>query len=414
MKHRYYGMTFGVLFGVLLMTASLVKAQTSPAKPINLVAVGAGALLVEEPPSYSTDPGNWSPMALQDENPDTGWASPNGDLTPKTFVFELAERSRINSLTFDTARTENPERSARHVRVEISDNQGAGYAPILSTALAKQKANQTFTLKTPATGRYLRLTLVDNWGDPKYNELMEISAWGQQLTHTPLPDNSGTFSSNFGDFHMLQSGATVAGCYEHKEGLIQNGGFDGRVLRFTWREGKAGSYSSGPAILIFSADGNSFRGFWAYQDVKGFNGVWNGKRVSREVGSCPYWKPGGNAVEQQLASEGRVRLYGILFDTDSARLKDESKTALDQLVATARAQPSWKFLIEGHTDNTGGDVHNQGLSEERATAVKDYLIKAGINASRLSTKGFGASQPVASNDTSAGRSQNRRVEVVRK
>ncbi len=407
------GALCGLLFAMLLMTVSLVAAQTPPTRPINLVAVGAGTLLVEEPHSYGNDPGNWSPMALQDEDPNTGWASPKGDLKPKTFVFELAERSRIDSLTFDTARTENPERSAKHVRVEISERKDAGYVPVLNAALEKQKGNQKFSLKTPATGRYLRLTLVDNWGDPQYNELMEFSAWGRQLTHTPPPDNSGTFDTNYGVFHMLQTGATVTGCYEHDEGLIQNGGFDGRVLRFTWRQGEAGHYSSGPAILMFAADGQSFRGFWAYKGGKGFSGVWNGKRVSRKVGACPNWKPGGNAVEQQLASEGRVRLYGILFDTDSARLKDESKTALDQLVATAKARPSWKFLIEGHTDNSGGSAHNQELSEKRATAVKDYLTKAGIDAARLRTKGFGASRPVASNDTAAGRSQNRRVEVVR-
>ena len=407
------GALCGLLFAMLLMTVSLVAAQTPSTRPMNLVAVGAGALLVEEPPSYADDPANWSPMALQDEDPNTGWASPKGDLRPKTFVFELAERSRIDSLAFDTANTENPGRSAKHVRVEISGRKDAGYVPVLSIVLEKHKGGQKFALKTAATGRYLRLTLVDNWGDPQYNELMEFSAWGRQLTHTPPPDNSGTFDSNYGMFHMLQTGATVTGCYEHKEGLIQNGGFDGRVLRFTWREGEAGNYSGGPAILIFSADGQSFRGFWAYQGGKGFSGVWNGKRVSRTVGACPHWKPGGNTVEQQLASEGRVRLYGILFDTDSARLKDESKTALDQLVATAKVRPSWKFLIEGHTDNTGGEAHNQTLSEQRATAVKDYLTKAGVDALRLHTKGFGATRPVASNDTAAGRSQNRRVEVVR-
>ena len=299
------------------------------------------------------------------------------------------------------------------MRVEISAHQDSGYVRILSATLDKRKDGQTFTLKKPATGRYLRLTLVDNWGDPQYNELMEFSALGRQLTHTPPPDNTGTFTSDFGLFHLQQLGATVSGCYEHKQGVIENGGFDGRVLRFTWREGKKGHYVTGPAILIFPADGKSFRGFWAYTGNKRFDGVWNGKRVSHQVGTCPHWKPGGNAVEAQLASQGRARLYGILFDTDSARLKAESKTTLDELVATAKAHPAWKFLIEGHTDDTGGKAHNQGLSEQRAAAVKDDLVKAGISASRLRTQGFGASRPVASNSTEAGRSQNRRVEVVR-
>jgi OOP family OmpA-OmpF porin len=407
------GAVGALIFGVVLLVASPAKAGSSPAKAKDLLALGAGTLLVEEPPSYDADPSNWSPMALQDEDPATGWASPKGDLKPKVFVFELAEKSRIDRLRFDTAGTESPARSARRVRVEISEHRGKGYLTVLSASLAKQKADQVFRLKKPATGRYLRLTLIDNWGDPHYNELMEVAAFGRQLTHTPPPDNSGTFKSSYGRFHLLQQGATVTGCYEHDLGLIENGGFDGRVLRFTWRQGKKGHYTGGPAILIFPADGKSFRGFWAYQGNRNFAGVWNGTRVSRKVGRCPHWEPGGNAVEQQLATQGRVRIYGILFDTDSARLKPESKTALDELVATAKAHPSWKFLIEGHTDNTGGDAHNQALSAQRAAAVKANLVRAGVVASRLATKGYGATRPVASNDTEAGRSQNRRVEVVR-
>jgi outer membrane protein OmpA-like peptidoglycan-associated protein len=141
---------------------------------------------------------------------------------------------------------------------------------------------------------------------------------------------------------------------------------------------------------------------------------WNGTRISKDVGSCPNWKPGtGNQVEQQLKSEGRARLYGILFDTDSDHIRDESKPTLDSLLAAARNQPAWSFSIEGHTDNVGGDAHNQTLSEKRAAAVKAYLMKAGVDEKRLVAKGFGASKPVASNDTSLGRSENRRVEIVK-
>jgi OmpA-OmpF porin, OOP family len=99
--------------------------------------------------------------------------------------------------------------------------------------------------------------------------------------------------------------------------------------------------------------------------------------------------------------------------TDSDRLKDESKPALDALLAAARSEPTWKFSIEGHTDNTATDAHNQTLSEKRAAAVKIYLLNAGVDQNRLTTRGFGASQPVSSNDTALGRSQNRRVEIVK-
>jgi outer membrane protein OmpA-like peptidoglycan-associated protein len=272
-------------------------------------------------------------------------------------------------------------------------------------------------LKTQATGRYLRLTVLNNWGDAKYMEIMDVYAYGKPMEKRPLTDNSGTFSSSYGNFHMQQTGAAVNGCYEHNNGLIENGGFEGRVLRFNWTEGEvAGPRHGGPAMLIFSDDGQSFTGYWWNEADKGApSGDWRGKRVAKDVGSCPHWKPGGaNGVVEQLKSEGRARLYGILFDSDSDHLKAESKPTLDALIAAARTQPTWSFGIEGYTDNVGGDAHNQTLSEKRALSVKAYLVAAGVDASRLTTQGFGASHPVSSNDTELGRSQNRRVEVVKK
>jgi hypothetical protein len=384
---------------------------------VNLLSWGAGALIVQAPPSYSNE-GNWSPDALLDELPNTGWATPAGVLTPQVFIFELANRSEITSLAFDTAHVENRGRGAKDLKVEISERKDGGFTEIARPSLAPVMDHQKFALKTPASGRYLRLSVLNNWGDSQYMEIMDMYAYGRPLATRPLAENSGTFSSDYGDFHMQQTGAAVNGCYEHNNGLVENGGFDGRVLRFTWSEGEvAGQRRSGPAMLIFSDDGQSFTGFWWSEGNSSgiYSGVWRGTRTSRTIGSCPYWKPGsGNEVMKQLQSEGRARLYGILFDTDSDHLKDESKPTLDKLVAAARSQPTWNFAIEGHTDNVGGDAHNQTLSEKRAASVKAYLVNAGVAANRLTTQGFGSSRPVSSNDTALGRSQNRRVEIVKK
>jgi outer membrane protein OmpA-like peptidoglycan-associated protein len=399
----------------LLLTKLSAQSSGGPTES-NLLSWGAGALVVQAPPSYS-DSGNWSPESLLDELPSTGWATKTGDLTPKVFVFEMAEKSAITSLAFDTAQVENPGRGAKDVKVEISDREDGGFTVIATPSLAKTMDHQKFMLKTQATGRYLRLTVLNNWGDAKYMEIMDVYAYGKPLEKRPLPDNSGTFSSSYGNFHMQQTGAAVNGCYEYNNGLIENGGFEGRVLRFTWTEGDIpGPRHGGPAMLIFSDDGQSFTGYWWHDGEKGAPaGSWVGKRIGKVVGSCPQWKPGsGNGVVEQLKSEGRARLYGILFDTDSDHLKAESKPTLDALIAAARTQPTWNFGIEGYTDNVGGDAHNQALSEKRALSVKAYLVAAGVDASRLTTQGFGASHPVSSNDTELGRSQNRRVEVVKK
>ncbi|HKF68134.1 MAG TPA: OmpA family protein, partial [Vicinamibacterales bacterium] len=76
------------------------------------------------------------------------------------------------------------------------------------------------------------------------------------------------------------------------------------------------------------------------------------------------------------------------------------------------SHPELKVQVEGHTDSVGDDVYNQRLSENRADSVRSYIVAQGITSSSVTTKGFGRSQPIASNDTAAGRQQNRRVELV--
>ena len=118
-------------------------------------------------------------------------------------------------------------------------------------------------------------------------------------------------------------------------------------------------------------------------------------------------------MAKDIGETGRVRIYGINFDTDSDVIKPESKTALDSIVKLTKEKPDWKFTIEGHTDSTATAAHNQTLSEKRAASVKAYLVTAGVAATRLNTLGFGATKQVGDNNTSIGRAQNRRVELVK-
>jgi outer membrane protein OmpA-like peptidoglycan-associated protein len=121
-----------------------------------------------------------------------------------------------------------------------------------------------------------------------------------------------------------------------------------------------------------------------------------------------------NAMEQRLAQCQSVDLYGIYFDFNSASVKPESDEVLKKIAGVLGAHADWKLSIAGHTDNIGGDAFNLDLSKRRAAAVKDALVSHyGIGADRLTTTGFGASRPVASNDTLEGRARNRRVELQR-
>jgi hypothetical protein len=269
-------------------------AQSGTAE-INLLSWGAGAIVMQLPPSEATNY-QWSTDMLLDEMKETGWANKRGDLAPKAIVFELAQRSEINSLAFDTAQVYSRERSAKDVTVEISDRQDGGFIQIAKLALAAMKDGQKFPLKTPASGRYIKLTVFNNYGDSQFMEIMNIYAYGKPLGKRAVPDNSGTFSSDYGNFHIQQTGITVTGCYQRDDGLIENGVFDGRVRRFSWSSGRAGSRDD---------DGKTFVGhFWHAGESNVHD--WNGTRISEDVGSCPNWKPGtGNQVEQQLKSNGQ-------------------------------------------------------------------------------------------------------------
>jgi outer membrane protein OmpA-like peptidoglycan-associated protein len=124
--------------------------------------------------------------------------------------------------------------------------------------------------------------------------------------------------------------------------------------------------------------------------------------------------PVAKKIESDLAQAGRTEIYGIYFDFDSAVIRAESEPVLEEIAEAMRTNPGWQLGIQGHTDNIGGDAHNQALSEQRAESVKKALInRYAIAPERLTTAGFGASQPKAPNDTLEGRALNRRVELVK-
>ncbi len=102
---------------------------------------------------------------------------------------------------------------------------------------------------------------------------------------------------------------------------------------------------------------------------------------------------------------------GVTFDFNSAAVKPQFRPALDQVAQTLASYQSTFIDISGHTDSIGTDAVNQRLSEQRATAVADYLSYQGVNRARLATRGYSKQFPVASNDTEEGRAQNRRVEI---
>ncbi len=128
-----------------------------------------------------------------------------------------------------------------------------------------------------------------------------------------------------------------------------------------------------------------------------------------ELNGCPKLK---EEVKKQIEKEISFSAKNIQFDTGKSTIKSKSYKDLDNIVKIMNKYPRTKFSIDGYTDNTGNKDRNLKLSDDRANSVKQYFINKGISASRLTAKGHGIANPIASNRTSAGRAKNRRVEIT--
>jgi OmpA-OmpF porin, OOP family len=116
-------------------------------------------------------------------------------------------------------------------------------------------------------------------------------------------------------------------------------------------------------------------------------------------------------LKAQIQQSGTVAIYGIHFDTASAKLRPDSSKSLNEILELVKSIPDSRWIIAGHTDNQGGATYNLGLSLARANSVVAWLTSHGIEGNRLSAKGYGLTRPVADNATESGRALNRRVEV---
>ena len=191
---------------------------------------------------------------------------------------------------------------------------------------------------------------------------------------------------------------TAAGCESmssRERGTAQGaaaGAVAGAVI------GSATGGSAGQSAVIGGAIGAVAGNLWSKR--------MEDKRQAMERASA------GTGIQVAKTADNRLKLNvpsDFSFDVGRADIKPVMRPVLDEL--GRNLDPNVRVSVIGHTDSTGNDAINEPLSIERALAVRDYLARNGVPASRISTEGVGARQPVASNATEAGRAQNRRVEI---
>lgn len=135
----------------------------------------------------------------------------------------------------------------------------------------------------------------------------------------------------------------------------------------------------------------------------------DGDGIVDRLDQCPDTRSGVPVDIRGCEIKDEIRLPGVNFETNSDRLIGSTTGVLDEAAATLRRNPQLKVEVAGHTDSQGAADYNQNLSQRRAIAVRDYLVRQGVDGADLSIRGYGESDPVADNGTAEGRARNRRV-----
>jgi OmpA-OmpF porin, OOP family len=391
-------------------------AQTTMQK--NLLAFGAGVIMVSNT-SESKGAGE-AARCLIDESPFV-WITAEGQTENQSVTLDLPARTTLKTIGFDTSQpTYYDHRAAKDVTVEISDvSASEGFQTILVATLKEDTDKQNFAVEREVAGRFVRFTAKNSYGSPKAILVKEIRGYGDQEQRQPLANVSGTYQfEDYGELHLKQEGASIIGCYTSSQGIVE-GSIDGRAMTLTTTES---GNTKGFAAVNFTDGGKRFIAtLWSAVGTKEYDILRTGEKRSDKIGNCTHLPMLDGAardaakdqLEKNLKDTGRSVLYGINFDFNSDKIREESRPTLDKVVAILKERSDWRVSIEGHTDNIGGESFNQTLSDKRAAAVRNYLINAGIDAPRLGSAGLGLSRPVATNDTEAGRAQNRRVELIK-
>jgi outer membrane protein OmpA-like peptidoglycan-associated protein len=375
--------------------------------------------------------------------------------TIKSFQVRVEDQNRNNI----------PQRFAFAMSSSPTDNfQTVAEFSVPESAVSRGSYDFSIPVEQKISGRYLRITLSDS----KYGQyrLSHFSALGRFDKPVELrEDFSGIYSTyessrdakSPADTAMVaqqrgtaympylilhQNGSQVSGCYVYGSGNGGRGGkwsFDGihevlgtftggmenNVFRFTRTYAGDGSQNQG-AMALFPVAKN-IGGNYNYLLVernsigKEGEGAFRISLVRRSNMPVPCAVTGqkekapDEVMAENLEKTGKLQLYGVNFDFDSDVLRPESSTVLDEVVKLANANPSWKFEIGGHTDSIGSAEYNLKLSDRRAASVVRYLTGKGIDAARLSSKGYGATRPLVpeTNGNDTARAQNRRVELVK-
>lgn len=279
-----------------------------------------------------------------------------------------------------------------------------GFVPLARGELAPVAARGSdaeLTLLASPAVRFVKVRTsggLDGKAREFFPEFSEIIGNGRQETVPLATGFEGRWKERASRLELVQDGPVVSGCYD-ATGTLE-GTVAGNVLRATGSDRKTGVGST--FVLTVDARG----------EIRGVRSTNGAPFRSYDLSIAP---PGGpvECTRVTVSPLGCGSLiHGIQFDFDSARIRPESGSVLERLSVGLGTSAASRIVIEGHTSSEGSEVYNQDLSARRAQAVVDDLVRRGIDPKRIRAAGKGEHEPLATNDDEAGRSLNRRVEIV--
>jgi len=395
---------------------------------INAAALQSGSYMFQTPTSYVStnlmgpEIRNYSPEALFDLS-SKRWCSKGNDF-PHVFILELTETYIIEKLFFDNICDNYNGISSKEVIVHFStESPLEGYETIGKYQLKEQSHNE-FDI-TPRDARWIKIQILSNYGNPDYTELTEFKAFGKYKNpKIGQIEIDGRWETNWGWVDFKQHGASVGGNYFFNDGKIRYGGLNRNKITYKWVEERV--RQAGWTLLFLNEEGNRLTGVWCHNDNWNKYGFWimtrkNGVPINidhkvdnkyEDTSLTELDKEIVKEMKTSLDNSGKVVLYGINFEFNSAAILPESTVVLNQVAELLKNNPTLKIRIEGHTDNIGTEQYNSKLSLSRAISVKEYFTrKHNIMENRLLAEGKGELSPIASNLTEIGKSANRRVEI---
>ncbi len=397
------------MFRLLLAPALLLTLQAGaaprgvPTEEVNAAGLLTGARVVDEE-GRPWDTGG----TMLDGQLETQYEPGHSDNVP--LILQLAEPFDVTRLEAINSNNEKdyPGISVKRLRVEHGRNPQGPWKQAAEWTLQKGSKPQSKAVSLRKV-RYLRVSLLTNHGHESWIGLSELQAWGKRSARRKV-QFSGAWDTRYGEIRLAQTGQRITGCYGPPESQAGNntveGTLEGAVFFGRWHEAYDGGGNEGTLVFALTQEGE-LSGVWGTGPTDR-NARWDGKKLPKATITCEKPEAG---LAAELQSKGRVVLHGILFDAGKDTVRPESITVLEAL-ATAMKQTPGTYVIEGHTDDRGGEAANRTLSEKRAASVKKWLVRKGLPDTSLRTEGFGMSRPAMSNTSEAGRAANRRVEVV--